>query len=146
MFFALTAVVLGIGLALDALDVGDKVASIVSCLVGAITLALPWATSRPQGHVDDETAVSAVGTLAERVFAHVRQEATVRGLVFPEPLRVSWSSVDGPTAAAPDVVLGRLPGARRTALRLRGDVTTLADVVDALPSQQVVVLGDEGSG
>jgi hypothetical protein len=146
LFFALTASVLGIGLAFDALDVGDKVASIVSCLVGVITLALTWATSRPRSHVDDETEASALGTLAERVTEQVRHEATVRGLLFPEPLRVPWSSVNGPTAAAPDVVLGRLPGARRTALRLRGDVTTLAGTLEALPHQQVVILGEEGSG
>jgi len=146
LFFALTVSVLGVGLALDALDVGDKVASIVSCLVGAITLALTWITSRPQSHVDHETEVSALHTLAQRVAGHVRHEATVHGLLFPEPLRVPWSSVNGPTAAEPDVILGRLPAVRRTALRLRGDVTTLADTVNALPSRQVVVLGDEGSG
>lgn len=76
----------------------------------------------------------------------LRWEASTRGLVFPEPLRVPWCSVGGAFAASPDVVLGRLPGVRRTALRLRGNVTTLADTVARLPARQVVITGAAGSG
>nr|WP_157527215.1 hypothetical protein [Kibdelosporangium sp. MJ126-NF4] len=142
----MTASVLGVGLALGALDTGDKVASLISCLVGVVTLGLTWVTSRVPSRVNDTLETSAFQSLSKQMAEHVRREATGRHLLFPEPLRVPWSSVNGPAAASPDVVLGRLSGVRRTALHLCGDVTTLADTVAALPARQVVILGDEGAG
>jgi hypothetical protein len=84
--------------------------------------------------------------LSTGALEQLRREALNRGLIFPEPLRVPWCSVGGPYAANPDVVLGRLRGARRIALRLSGDVTTLGDTVCALPARQVVIIGAAGSG
>jgi hypothetical protein len=132
--------------AFDVLDTGDQVASVVSCLVGIAALCITWLGSRRFGPVDEAREAACAAELSTGALERLRREASTHGLVFPEPLRIPWWSVGGPYAANPDVVLGRLPGVRRTALRLRGDVTTLADTVHALPARQVVITGAAGSG
>ncbi|MGX7829867.1 hypothetical protein ACTG9Q_32805 [Actinokineospora sp. 24-640] len=146
LLFVLSASTLAVVLGFNALDVGDKVASVVSCLVAVITLGVTGAASRVSSRVDDSVEELVVSRLSVQSARHVRQEMLAHDLSFPDPLRVPWSSVNGPVAASPDVVLGRLSGARRTALRLHGDITMLASVVAGLPARQLVLLGDEGSG
>ncbi len=143
----MAVVVLGLGavLAFGVLETGDQIASVISCLVGLAALCVTWLDSRRLGPVA-EALEAACGALSAGARERLRQEAATRGLAFPEPLRIPWLSIGGPFAASPDVVLGRLPGVRRTALRLQGDVTTLADTVDALPARQVVITGEAGAG
>jgi hypothetical protein len=140
------AVGLGGVIAFGVLDTGDKIASMVSCLVGFAALSIAWLDSKRFGPVDEASEAAHLSELSTGAVERFHWEASTRGLVFPEPLRVPWSSVGGPFTASPDVVLGRLPGVRRTALRLQGDVTTLADTVAALPARQVVITGAAGSG
>ncbi len=141
-----TVVAVGGVIAFGVLDTGDKIASVVSGVIGLATLVITRLNSRRPIPVDEALEAAYLRGLAVAEAERLQWEASTRGLVFPEPLRVPWSSIGGPFVASPDVVLGRLPGVRRTALRLRGDVTTLADTVAALPARQVVITGAPGSG
>ncbi|MCS7480466.1 hypothetical protein ACFFQW_17085 [Umezawaea endophytica] len=132
------------------LDTGDKIASIVGGAIALLSLLHAPKTAEIHDQrvrdVDDSVLDFAVGALTVRVASQWEAEADRRGLLRPEPLRIPWHCVDGSVAASPDTVLGRLPRAKRIRLRLVGDVTTLADVVRALPARQLVVLGPSASG
>ncbi|AHI01097.1 NACHT domain-containing protein [Kutzneria albida] len=89
----------------------------------------------------------AVEQLRQVVFQQWAEEAGLRSLRRPEPLRVRWSSTGRPVAAAPGAVIGRgaLPG-RPIRLRLHGDVHQVVAAFLALPAQQLVVIGEPGAG
>ncbi|MGM1058362.1 hypothetical protein [Saccharothrix sp. Mg75] len=144
----MATVVAGLGavVAFGALETGDKIASVVSCIVGLAALWVTWLQPGRLGTVDEATGAAWAADLLTGALERLQREASTRGLIFPEPLRVPWRSVGGPFATSPDVVLGRLSGVRRTALNVRGDVTTLGNLVAALPARQVVITGAAGAG
>jgi hypothetical protein len=82
--------------------------------------------------------------LARLVRRQWEQEATLRGLLRPEPLRVRWSSTGRLVAASAEEVIGPTAGARATRLKLRGDVMGVAAAWRQLPRRQLVVIGAPG--
>ncbi|KOX19813.1 hypothetical protein ADK67_32595 [Saccharothrix sp. NRRL B-16348] len=130
----------------DALDVGDKVASVGSALLACVSLmvglaALP-AAPRDAAVTDVERAAD---DLARLVGLQWRREVAVRELTVP--LDVRWSSTERPVAPTAAAVLG--PGvmrARPARLKLRGGVSDLADSFARLPARQLVVIGEPEAG
>ncbi|WP_326836364.1 BTAD domain-containing putative transcriptional regulator [Amycolatopsis rhabdoformis] len=71
----------------------------------------------------------AVAELAEAVTWQWRAEAELRSLHRPQPIALRWSALARPGEPA-----------------LRGDLDDIAETYAELPSRQLVVLGDPGSG
>lgn len=88
---------------------------------------------------------SAQHDLAEAVYRQWMIEVGVRALRSPEPIRISWSSIDRSVAAevstvlAEDAVVGR-------PLRLRGDIRQVAEVFRRVRARQLVILGEPAAG
>lgn len=152
---ALAGVSAGVGMFIAAggaerLDAGDKVAGIAGLGVGVASLVVALVSARQaqrsQGGASPQVMAAVLEQLAELVERQWRNEAGMRGLLHPEPLRVRWSSTGRPVQAAAAEVLGRLHGTRPTRLRLDGDVSTVAATWKRLPARQLVVLGAPGSG
>ncbi|MGB7798405.1 MAG: trypsin-like peptidase domain-containing protein [Pseudonocardiaceae bacterium] len=87
----------------------------------------------------------AVTDLAGAVRRQWTQEASVRFLRRPEPIRIRWSSTGRPVAARLADVLteGVVPG---RPVRLRHDVNHVVELFRKLRARQLVVLGDPGAG
>ncbi|MGH3829204.1 MAG: trypsin-like peptidase domain-containing protein [Pseudonocardiaceae bacterium] len=87
----------------------------------------------------------AVSDLAGAVGRQWTQEAAVRSLRRPEPIRIRWSSTGRPVAASLADVLteGVVPG---RPVRLRHDVHHVVELFRVLRARQLVVLGDPGAG
>jgi hypothetical protein len=144
------------GLSDKFLDRADKLSSVGSLIIGlaalmmggvALWLAVRQGTEKPAA--DDEARLlgQAADSLAQAVRRQWRQEADLRRLRQPQPIRVRWSSTSRPVSAQPDVVLGKniVPG-RPTRLKLHGDLQTVRDAFRQLPARQLVVLGEPGAG
>jgi hypothetical protein len=132
------------------LDTGDKFASIGSLLIGLASLVVALVSLRVatrQVPLDPAVLLErAAEDLARLVGQQWQREATTRGLLHPEPLRVQWSSTGRPVAAPAAEVMDPMPGSLPTRLRLRGDVRTVADTWRKLPARQLVILGAPGAG
>jgi hypothetical protein len=132
------------------LDRGDKLASIGSLLltaVGVVVAVEAWrAALRPASMESAALLDAAEDELARLVARQWMQEASMRGLSRPEPIRVRWASTGRPVGAPAAVVLGEGMAGRPMQLRLRGDVTEIAGMWRALPSRQLVLIGSPGSG
>jgi hypothetical protein len=99
-----------------------------------------------QMRVGDENLDRAVQALAGAVRRQWRDEAAMRGLHRPRPLRVSWSTTRK-AAAHPAAVLDdpELHGyvAR---MALHGDISEVVSDFRRLPRPQMMVLGEPGAG
>jgi NACHT domain len=140
------------------LDRADKLASIGSLVTGIAGLLLGglalWVAVR---HDARKAAVGAAeemilldratSRLADAVRRQWTQEAELRQLRRPRPLRVRWSTTVRPVSAQPTVVLGEgvVPG-RPTRLKLRGDLYGVIETFRRLPARQLVVIGEPGAG
>ncbi|WP_239341848.1 effector-associated domain EAD1-containing protein [Frankia sp. CiP3] len=104
-------------------------------------LSVPAATSDP--------LTAALAELAVAVRRQWAEEAALRGVRQPVPLRVRWSSTRRPVAAARDVVLDASDdsdGDGWESSPLTGDVEEIAAAFRCLPHRQLVVLGEPGAG
>lgn len=82
--------------------------------------------------------------LAEVVRRQWSNEAGLRGLSSPEPIRVRWSSTGWPVAAELRTILDT--DAIGSLLRLRGDLRQVIDVFHLVSSRRLVILGEPASG
>lgn len=152
---------LGVHLARVGLDEADKLASVIGSFVAMAGLAVAvyglisgLELRRRSAESERSTARDvpapldqAVDELALAVRQQWGNEAAMRGLHQPSPLRVRWSSTGRPVAASPAAVLGEgVVGGRPVRLRLRGDVSEAAAMFLRLPKRQLVVLGEPGAG
>ncbi|HEY3711568.1 MAG TPA: BTAD domain-containing putative transcriptional regulator [Amycolatopsis sp.] len=93
-----------------------------------LTEATPAAPAEPAAEpLPEHNFGRAVTELAEAVTWQWRAEAELRSLHRPRPIALRWSAVSGKPA-------------------LRGELDGVAEMFTALPSRQLVVLGDPGSG
>lgn len=102
-------------------------------------------TRRPD-QVPIEDVDSAVALFARSVHAQWVQEAVLRRIRQPMPVRVRWSSTGRPVAAAREVVLDQPGGDGWEKLPLSGDVHLVVKAFRGLPHRQLVVLGGPGAG
>jgi hypothetical protein len=150
------ALVFAASLSEQDLDRADKLASVASLVTGvaallvggvALWLAIRQDTAKPVADDEANPLGHAADRLADAVRRQWRQEADLRRLRRPQPIRVRWSSTARPVSAHPEVVLGKnvVPG-RPTRLKLSGDLHTVRDAFLRLPARQLVVLGEPGAG
>lgn len=149
------ATIFVLGLPAERLDRADKLASVGSLLLGVAALlvsAVALRTGAKQGlaaitHEYDARLSRATEDLAAAVKRQWSQEAGLRHLRRPRPLRVRWSTTRRPVSAPAEAVLGQgtVPG-RPTRLRLRGDVHDVLHLFRQLPARQMVILGEPGAG
>jgi hypothetical protein len=97
--------------------------------------------------IDENGMRHAASVLADAVRDQWVDEAGVRGLRQPEPLRVSWSTTRRPVVTHPATVF-KAPDIARWPARTRsgGDIGEIVARFRSLPRRQVVVLGAPGSG
>jgi hypothetical protein len=132
----------------EALEKADSLASVsglviavVSLSVSALALIMDLRRSRA-GSENGSTMAKATALLAARVDQQWNDEAGVRRLRHPRPLRLHWKSTSQPAGAAAITVGpgqlddgdGRLPA------------SGLVDAFRTLPARQLVVLGEPGAG
>jgi len=110
-----------------------------------------WATVMPPTAngavvVEESTRLDqAVADLADAVRRQWTQEASVRSLRRPEPIRIRWSSTGRPVAAGlADVLTGGVVPGRP--VRLRHDVHHVVELFREIRARQLVVLGAPGAG
>lgn len=111
------------------LDTVDQSASVVSALLGAVSVRLAVAglqATRRRAQADPEILLGhACDELARQVRRQWDHEANARGLLRPEPLRVRWSPTERPVTGTREEVFG--PGGGQDITRLSGDVTESLD-------------------
>ncbi|MEU3645225.1 hypothetical protein AB0E59_17720 [Lentzea sp. NPDC034063] len=134
----------------DWLETADRASSVVSGFAGvaALTLAVvSMAAARRSGGQEPLAQLDlAVDELARLVDSQCEREASIRGLLHPEPLRVAWRSTSRPVSPRAAEILDATPGVTPTRLRLTDDVSNVAATWARLPSRQLVVIGAPGSG
>lgn len=135
-------------LAEGGLDQGDKVASIVSMVIAAISLpitiyavALSARQERqaPPGSLDDFADI-----LADAVRTQWEAEEQIRRVHDPFPLPFRWSTVDGELTDHWENINGSPDDG--TVLDLDGQGEHVAAVFGRIPSRRLVVLGEAGAG
>jgi hypothetical protein len=104
----------------------------------------PEAPGRPR--VDDEHLDRAARALAEAALRQWRDEAAVRGLSRPQPLRVSWSATLRPAAHPAAVLDDRTLWGYTARMRLRGEMGGIVSDFRRLRRRQMLVLGEPGAG
>jgi hypothetical protein len=144
------------GLSDKFLDRADKLSSVGSLIIGlaalmmggvALWLAVRQDTEKPAAEDEARLLSQAADSLAQAMRRQWQQEADLRRLRQPQPIRVRWSSTSRPVSAQPEVVLGKnvVPG-RPSRLKLHGDLHTVRNAFQQLPARQLVVLGEPGAG
>jgi hypothetical protein len=138
------------------LDRNDKIASVAGMLISlaglvisawALRVTIRQAPRGPVADVDEATRMArAVDLLAEAVTAQWRDEAGLRALHRPAPLRLTWASTTRPVAVPAHTIAGTTITGRVVRLRLHGDLSEVADKFLALPHRRLVVLGEPGAG
>ncbi|MFC6080402.1 KGGVGR-motif variant AAA ATPase [Sphaerisporangium aureirubrum] len=98
----------------------------------------------PSHRPDDPRLLEAKEALAETVALQWRAESLVRELYAPDLLPLTWASTARPVSAAgvtayPETSWHGEP-------RLRGDMSSIADMFLSLPWRRLVVLGEPGTG
>ena len=120
-----------------------------SAALAMVTFAIRMKAPRTvSSSLSDRAALErAARDLADITRRHWADEAAIRGLLRPQPMRVHWSATGRPVAAHPADILGDegLRG-QRARLRLSGDLTEIVTLFRSLPRRQVVVLGEPGAG
>ncbi|HKR52461.1 MAG TPA: AfsR family transcriptional regulator, partial [Pseudonocardiaceae bacterium] len=142
----------------EGLDRADKLASIGSLVIGVVALLFAGMALRMGVHQQEQKSASAgadeaawldraASRLADMVRRQWTQEAELRQLWRPQPLRVRWSTTARPVSPQPTVVLGEgvLPS-RPIRLKLSGDLYDVVVAFRQLPARQLVVLGEPGAG
>ncbi|MFS8101769.1 hypothetical protein LFM09_32040 [Lentzea alba] len=130
----------------DALDQGDKLASITGALLALAGLVATVVLGLRANAARTPTS-PALEDLARLVARQWEREAGARGLTRQEPLKVSWASTERPVApSAAEVVGAEAMAAKPVRLKLHGGVGDLAEALQKLPGHQLVVLGEPGSG
>jgi hypothetical protein len=149
------AVLVGLAWALGSgdLDRNDKIASVAGMVISLAGLVISawslWITMRPPPAVlVDEAAqlTQAAERLATAVRTQWLDEAGMRALLRPAPLRVRWASTVRSVAAPPETIAGAPVTGRVVRLRLHGHLDEIADKYLALPHRRLVVLGEPGAG
>ncbi|CAL9390230.1 hypothetical protein SUDANB95_01236 [Actinosynnema sp. ALI-1.44] len=130
----------------DALDRGDKLASVAGALLataGLVTSVVALVVAIRGNRSADLR--QAANHLAGLVAGQWEREAAARGLT--RPLEVGWASTTLPIAPTAADVLGDhvVPG-RPTRLKLHGAVPDLADAFLRLPARRLVLIGAPGAG
>ena len=130
------------------LDGGDKLASIGALVLGAAVALNGWWSGRlPPSFEQGRLLADAEQELAHSVARQWEEEAAVRGLIGPAPLRIRWASTDRSVAAPAAEVLGEAwTAGRTTRLKLQGTVEDVAFVLRQLPAHQLVMIGPPGAG
>lgn len=130
------------------LDTADQSASVVSALLGAVSVRLAVAglqATRRRAQADPEILLGhACDELARQVRRQWDHEANARGLLRPEPLRVRWSPTERPVTGTREEVFG--PGGGQDITRLSGDVTEIMRLWRQLPARQLAIIGMAGAG
>jgi hypothetical protein len=138
-------------LASGTLERNAKIVGMVGVLVSAASLVFNILQRRQASaaHAIDEAAQRdrAAETLAEAVQRQWQEEARVRGLRRPAPLRLHWLTTDRPVAASAATIVGGTVGrGRATRVRLHGHSEEVGEKFLALPHRRLVILGEPGAG
>lgn len=134
----------------EGLDVADKVGSVVSAAVSAASLvvtvlAAGFVRSRRmarEGHSSTAALQVARGDLLKAVREQWLEEARVRALRRPSPLRVTWSAVPRPELVHSPIGGDDSP----SQVVMSGDLSEVAGVFRGLRHRQLVILGEPGAG
>jgi hypothetical protein len=128
-----------------------QLASVVSAIIVAVALGLDIAQhrrARATAEIDEEAQRDrAATTLANAVRHQWEEEARIRMLRRPAPLRLQWWTTERPVASSADTVIGDADIAGRvTRLRFHGHSEEVGDKFAALPHHRLVILGEPGAG
>lgn len=140
---AVTGALVWLSTSADALDQGDKLASVTGAVLALAALVVTVVLGRARPRTGPDEAAEDLARLVTRQW---EREAGARGLTRQEPLHVRWASTERPVAPSAAEVIGAMSQARPTRLKLHGDITALAGALHRLPGRQLVVLGEPGSG
>lgn len=91
-----------------------------------------------------EQLEQAAQALADAVQRQWTEEAALRSLRDPDPLRVRWSETGRPVTPPPTAVWG--PGKSVGRLPRHGDPASAVELLRKIPSRQLVVIGEPESG
>jgi hypothetical protein len=117
-------------------------------IVVIISLVLNSA-SGPKSPTDsamDGRVEQAAADLARTVRDQWQEEASIRLLQQPEPIRVRWSYTHRPVSSDPRSFLVQRGSSEPPVFQRTGDVNTVAETFIQLPHQQLVVIGQRGAG
>jgi hypothetical protein len=134
-------------------------AMFVAILGGLPGLYLAWASYRDAQREADKAGLAEIADeLAARLRSDWDREAEARGLNDPYPLPVTWTAASPPLAGDLDALRklaasgagwsaqGQQNWARGPGDLAGGGDRKLADVLAAVPTRRLVVLGEPGSG
>lgn len=132
----------------DALDTGDKLASVSGALLALAGLFVGLVSLRANAtKIVIRDPDQALENLARLITRQWEREASARGLTQQTPLDIRWASTERSVApSAAEIVGVDAMAAKPTRLKLRGGVEDLADALQRLPGHQLVLLGEPGSG
>ncbi|MBO2452946.1 NACHT domain-containing protein [Actinomadura barringtoniae] len=130
------------------LDVADKLSSVFAMLAGlpvfAYTVYRDVSRGAAPGREAEDDAFRRLGTAVRKQW---EDEAAIRSLWSPKPIRIRWSTTRRPVQASASAILGEdAVGGRPLRVRASGEGEDLAAAVRALPARQLVVIGEPGSG
>lgn len=148
-FLALTLVVvlrtLGLAKTLSLATLIGAVVGVVGFILSIVQLFNELSVRAED--IDDSTQISrAMTKLAGLVKEQWATEAKTRGLLQREPIDVQYETTERPVSAPAEAIIGRLSGSRPIRLRLHGELRQSVAKFRKLPRQQLVVLGEPGSG
>jgi hypothetical protein len=137
------------------LDRNEKIVSMLVGLIGVLVAAaslrvtvLQQRQTRDAGASNQAERLNhAVEALADAVQRQWDEEARVRALRRPAPLRLQWSKTERPVAASISTIIGNAAGSGRVInVRFHGSLHEVGDKFLALPHRRLVILGEPASG
>ncbi|HEX6360271.1 hypothetical protein [Actinophytocola sp.] len=141
---AVTALVCVLAL-FDGLPTADAVASVVGAAAGVGSFLLAGVavvvSLRQAGGPEDARVAQALNYLARVVHRQWTDEAAIRHVLDPDPIKVEWELTARPVSASMSVVFRR---AERVSPR--GGARELTTLFRRLPRHQLVLLGEPGAG
>jgi hypothetical protein len=132
--------------------------ALVTVLLGLPSLYLGWLSLQEARRPPDLSLAQIADGLADRLRSEWADEAEARGLNDPYPLPVTWTAAEAPLAGDMDALKMLAEGgagysasarenwARRSDDLAGGGSRKLADVLAAVPTGRLVVLGEPGTG
>jgi hypothetical protein len=131
--------------------------TLVTFVFGLPALYLGWVALQEARRPPDQSLAQIADGLAGRLRSQWQDEAGARGLNEPYPLPVSWTAADAPLTGDLDTLKTLAtsgfgwpePAREDWAMRprdLAGGGRKLADVLAAVPTGRLIVLGKPGSG